>query len=185
MNKIGLVGEAPNDTDSIQLLLEKKYIGIDFFSMLKRIRGSQLDDQKTKRLLRLEYEYESPDCVVFIRDLDGLKSDRDKLAQRKEYFANFRTVVDGKALYLLHIWEIEALILADIETFNEMFKCKGEVVKNPTMIKEPKELLKEISKGKYKETDNSKIFEKIRFDKTLRCDYFAEFIAKFEKIIQQ
>lgn len=185
MYKIGLVGEAPNDTDSIQLLLEKRYsdFGISFFSMLDRIRGSQLDDQKTKRLLRLEYELESPDYVVFIRDLDSLKTDRAQLAKRKEYFTEFRTVVDRKAIFLLHIWEIEAIILADIEVFNKEYKCEEGIIENPSLIKEPKEFLKLISKGKYKETDNSKLFEKIRFEKALKCDYFDDFIFKFQDVI--
>ena len=66
-----------------------------------------------------------PDIVIFIRDLDGLETDTDfkeKKAKRQEYFTKSKSVVDKKALYLLNIYEIEALILADIEAFNAFYK---------------------------------------------------------------
>jgi hypothetical protein len=84
--KIGLVGEAPNDTESIKNLLEKRYTGLEFVSMLKIINGSNLDSQKTKRLLRVEYQQQKPDIVIFIRDLDSTLPNKSKLYERKNYF---------------------------------------------------------------------------------------------------
>ena len=64
--KIGLVGEAPNDTVAMKNLLHKRYDAsrFEFVDMLENIPGSLLDHQKTKRLLRLEYENKKPDSVI-------------------------------------------------------------------------------------------------------------------------
>lgn len=179
--KIGLIGEAPNDTNSMKYLLEKKYPqpDFDFVSMLDRIPGSNLDSQKTKRLLRIEYESKSPDIIIFIRDLDSLKSDKKQLSKRKQYFTDSNSVVNKKGLYLLHIYEIEALILADIETFNELYKCNILPIDDPMLIEEPKEYLRERAK-QYNESDNPDIFKLIDFEKALGCRYFDEFINKLE-----
>lgn len=91
--RIGLVGEAPNDTEAIKNLLNKKYSALEFFFMLNNINGSNLDNQKTKRLLRIEYEFEKPDIVIFIRDLDSVLPNKKKLYERKNYFTEFNSVV--------------------------------------------------------------------------------------------
>ena len=61
--RIGLVGEAPNDTQAIQNLLEKQF-SHDFFFMLQRMNGAKLDCQKTKHLLRLEYQIHALSLVL-------------------------------------------------------------------------------------------------------------------------
>lgn len=179
--RIGLVGEAPNDTQSVKNLLKKKY-DFDFFFMLDRINGSKLDSQKTKRFLRIEYETKKPNIVIFIRDLDSLLSDKDQLVKRKLYFTNSNKVVDKKGLFLLHIYEIEALILCDIDTFNTIYDCELDVVDDPMLIEEPKEYLKTKSKS-YNESHNADIFEKLSFDKAKNCDYFLKFINSFDKVV--
>lgn len=75
---IGLVGEAPNDTNAIKNLLSKQYSipNYYFYPILDHIHGTQLDNPKTKRLLRIEYEFKKPDIVIFIRDLDGTLNNR-------------------------------------------------------------------------------------------------------------
>lgn len=182
--RIGLVGEAPNDTDAIRNLLKKRYTSPDFtfFSMLDRMSGSLLDHQKTLRFLRIEYENKKPDLVIFIRDLDGLVADTHKVSNRKEYFSKSIRVVDKKGLFLLHIYEIEALILADIETFNSLYNCEIPPVDDPMMIEEPKEYLRDRSTN-YTESDNPEIFEKIDFQKALTCRYFENFIQILDKSI--
>nr|MBA3987333.1 hypothetical protein [Flavobacteriales bacterium] len=127
MKKIGLIGEAPNDTNSFINLFsnhcsEKGY----FVNLINDIHGSMLENQKTKHLLRKEYESHKPDFVVFIRDLDGLETDIDQVDRRKAYFTEFNSVIDKKGIYLLNIFEIEALILADIEAFNDLYNCQIE-----------------------------------------------------------
>jgi len=183
--KIALLGEAPNDTDSIQALLLKKYSAdkYHFFPLLNRIHGSSLDAQKTKRFLRIEYEIEQPDLVIFIRDLDGLADEKDKLKKRKEYFTDFNSVVDKKGIYLLNMYEIEALILADITTFNRLYQCEISPITDPMSIEEPKEYLRDRARN-YTESDNPAIFRELIFENTLICQYFEIFIHKLDQHIE-
>lgn len=180
--KIGLIGEAPNDTLAIKNLLSSKYDNekYEFINMLDHIHGSQLDNQKTKRLLRVEYEIKKPDLVIFIRDLDSLLPNKQKLNERRNYFTDFNRVVDKKGIWLLHIYEIEALILADIAAFNSIYSTNIEVILNPMTISEPKEFLKTASK-KYNEIHNGNIFKYLDFNKLLNCAYFNKFINNLNK----
>lgn len=182
--KIGLVGEAPNDTESMKNLLIKRYPveKFNFFSMLQIINGSNLDSQKTKRFLRIEFEQQKPDIVIFIRDLDSTLPNKEKLYERKNYFTTSNNVVNKKGIPLLHIHEIEALILTDVETFNNKYGTTIEEIENVMKIEEPKEFLKNASK-KYNESHNSDIFKLINFDKTLNCLYFDKFIKNLDKLL--
>jgi hypothetical protein len=182
--KIALVGEAPNDTQAIKNLLIKRYTKekFDFVFLLQRINGSNLDSQKTKRFLRVEFENQKPDLVIFIRDLDALLSDKTNIEERKLYYTEFNSVVDKKGIYLLNIFEIEALILADIFTFNGMYQTNIETFLDVMLIQQPKELLKNASKN-YNESHNAAIFEKLEFDKVMECKYFNEFIVKLDKYL--
>jgi hypothetical protein len=182
--KVGLVGEAPNDVQSIKNLLSKKYLIDDheFIFMLQRANGSTLDSQKTKRLLRIEYESQKPDIVVFIRDLDSILPNRAKLYERKAYFTSSNSVIDKKGIPLLHIYEIEALILTDVNNFNKIYGSNLVELNDVMLVEKPKEYLKRAS-GKYSESHNATIFETIDFDKTLNCRYFKKFIENLDKIL--
>lgn len=180
--KIGLIGESPNDTASVANLLSKKYKEISFLTLLDNVRGGQLDDTKIKHFLRKEYEILKPNIIIFIRDLDGLKSDRHQLQIRKQYFTEFNSVVDKKGIYLLNIYEIEALILSDIDTFNKEYNTQIESIENVMEIVEPKEFLKKFAKG-YLETHNAKIFQQLNFQQVLGCAYFKEFILNFNELL--
>lgn len=182
--KIGLVGEAPNDIQSIKNLLLKRYTDkkYEFVFMLQRINGSNLDSQKTKRFLRVEFETQKPDIVIFIRDLDAVLPNKTKIYERKHYFTSSNNVVDKKGIHLLHIYEIEALILADIETFNILYKTKIPKIIDVMCMNEPKEFLKNASR-KYSESHNSDIFNELDFDKVLECKYFEKFIKNLDKLL--
>lgn len=120
--KIGLVGEAPFDTTAIQNLLSRSYQDLDFVTLLNRINGSMLDNKKAiRRLLRTEYEDHKPDVILFIRDLDSLNNDGEAKRIRQEIFSYSNHIVDGIGIHLLNIFELEALILADIATFNSYY----------------------------------------------------------------
>jgi len=203
MKTIGLVGEAPNDTESIKNLLSKEYEDLVFITLLNNIRGSLLEDdfllgkdkkkkknqpdgkinKKIKVLLRIEYQSSKPDIVIFIRDLDSLKSNKHQLQIRKKYFAEVNSVVDKKGIYLLNIFEIEALILADIKTFNSKYKTKIAAIEDVMEVSEPKEFLRNASKGAYLETHNSKIFQKLNFQQILSCSYFQAFVDEFDELL--
>lgn len=181
--KIGLVGEAPNDSNAIKNLLNKKYGLPDylFYALLNNIHGSQLDNQKTKRLLRIEYEIEKPDIVIFIRDLDGTLKKNTTLKSRNKYFGDCNKVVDKKGIFLLNIYEIEALIISDIETFNRFFNCQLTYEGDPMEVKNPKEDLKSKC-HQFKESLNPDIFELLTFETVKQnCTYFNTFILKFER----
>lgn len=186
---VGLVGEAPTDTKAIEVLLFKKYDNITFIELLRNINGAQLENQKTKQSLRLECNFHKPNIVIFIRDLDGLlsKEYRSQILQRQNYYKEFRgsTQIKDKTIFLLNIWEIEALILADINAFNKYYKCNIKFNENPMKIVEPKEFLK-LSHKKYSESDNKDIFLYSDFDKIYNnCSYFKSFINEFDEIVSK
>lgn len=185
--KIGLIGEAPADTLSIKNLLSKKYKDFTFVELLKnKITGSSLENQKTKTELRIECITQRPDIVIFIRDLDGLLTPefRKKRLQRQNYYKSFKGCTQvKKTIFFLHIWEIEALILADINAFNIYYKCNIEFDGNPMTIKEPKEYLSNLY-PKYSESHNGNIMEGIDFEKVYEnCIYFKHFINKFDRLL--
>ncbi len=185
MIKIGLVGEAPNDTEAIKNLLSKKYTGtkFEYFLMIINVGGSELDNQKSKRVLRIEFEVEKPDIVIFIRDLDGLENDKSKLKSRKNYYIQSNSIVNKKGIFLLHIYEAEALIFTDIEAFNKANNTNYIFTGNPMDIVKPKEELLKID-SKYKESDMAKIYKNIDFEKVLSCKYFKNFIDESENIVR-
>jgi len=183
--KIGLVGEAPNDTAAIKNLLSKKYAGKGFVfeNMLDNITGSQLDNKYTETLLRLENQFKKPDLIIFIRDLDALWTDRGQRFKRKRYFVKNNNIVQKIGIPLLHVYEIEALIFADINTFNKMYGVEIPIHENVSNIVEPKEILFKETKFKYSESHNAKIFDHLNFNNLLSCEYFKTFIENFEKLI--
>jgi hypothetical protein len=181
--KIGLVGEAPNDTMSIQNLLGKRYSdGFEFVFLLNNISGSNLDNQKTSRLLRLEYESRRPKIVVFIRDLDSVLPNKNQILLRKKYFSDSNSIVNKCGIFLLHVYEIEALILQDIETFNSKYNVNVSKIEHVMKISEPKEELRKYS-SKYNESHNPDLFLLVNFDEIMNCDYFSKFIKKLDKKI--
>ena len=56
--KIGLIGEDPNDTLSIQNLLLQKYPDLfQFKQLIKNKRGYQLNNSRTDAALKVEFDY--------------------------------------------------------------------------------------------------------------------------------
>lgn len=185
--KIGLVGEAPLDTTAIKELLQKKYHNFEFVELLKnKITGSSLENQKTKTELRIECLTHRPDLVIFIRDLDGLmtKEYRKKRLDRQKYYNSFKGCTQIKrTIFFLNIWEIEALILADINSFNEYYDCEIIFTDNPMNVVEPKEFLYNLN-NKYSNSHNASILKKASFDTIYNnCKFFEHFINKFERLI--
>ncbi|KIO78534.1 hypothetical protein TH53_03245 [Pedobacter lusitanus] len=120
MIKVGLVGEDPNDTSSLKILLNKKYSGhVHFQPLLKRIKGHQLDSVKTKRAVGLEMSEHKCNFILFIRDLDGLHTQKDLIKAKNDWFSSLDQVCGNQNIFLLNIWELEAMIFGDIETFNK------------------------------------------------------------------
>jgi len=185
--KIGLVGEAPNDTTAIQNLLSRKYPDFDFVTLLNRITGSMLDNKKSfRRLLRIEYEEQQPDIVIFIRDLDALENDRTAKRRRQAIFSYSNRIVDRTGIALLNIYELEALILADINTFNNYYGTEVAEFADPMMVPTPKEVLINATRGseQFNESHNPALFSLLNFNIVAeRCRYFSAFIRRFDRLI--
>ncbi len=184
---VGLVGEAPNDTQSIKNLLQNFYRNIIFEPLLKDIHGSQIESQKTKRFLRSEYELKKPDLIIFIRDLDGLENNLKQLEIRKQYFQDFNSVVDKRGVYLLNVFEIEALILADVNCFNKIYKSNISGIADPMKVEQPKEFLKLKTRKalkQFNESHNPEIFSELDFHVVKsNCRYFNTFVKKLDEEI--
>lgn len=190
MKIIALVGENPNDTHAIQNLLSQRYSKeIRFYPILRNKRGTQLDNARTMNALKIELELQKYDHVIFIRDLDGLESEKRKLNSRLEWFKQLNKVCGMKGIFLLNIYELEALILADLEVFNKMYKVAIADVGNVMFKEEPKEFLEEKtykSRKKYDERDCPEIFKKLRFSQvTANCKYFKTFIGEIDKLLKK
>jgi len=185
--KIGLVGEAPNDTRAIQNLLGRNYQNVEFVELLQRIDGSMLNNKKAIRQIRREFELQNPDLVIFIRDLDSHEHDRKKRRERQATFTKSNRIIDKKGIHLLHIYEIEALVLADIAVFNEKYNCDIEQPADPMKVADPKEILIAASRKSdtpFNVSHNPDIFNLLNFNILIKnCRYFSAFVKKFNKAL--
>mgnify|MGYP001611690542 CR=1 FL=1 len=192
VRRIGLIGENPNDTNSFINLFTRKYPGkVEFVSLIADKTGGNLDDIKPESIvlkqLKLEYEFEKPNFVVLIRDSDALESESDKLNDRLTRMYKLGSAVSQNAIYLLCIWEMETLLLADLDPVNNKYGTTLTYPLSPTdpsdlmMKKEPKEFLK-VNCG-YHQNDCAELFRTLDFEKLKAVKFFNEFVPKFEQRI--
>jgi len=185
MVRVGLVGEDPNDTSSIKHLLENRYKDkVHFLPLAKGVKGFQLDNPKIKRSLPIEIETQKCRLVIFIRDLDAFKSQTDKVQVKIQWFDGLNNAVNNCGILLLNIWELEALILGDIETFNKIYQIKHKFTGDPMLVKDPKEKLKQLtynSQKQYKESHCPDLFKELNIDQIeSKCAFFKEFLTEFD-----
>jgi hypothetical protein len=168
--KIGVVGEDPgNDSEALcHLLRPLACDDVQFKVVLRNLRGSQLDNERMF-LGELDTQFSSGelDYIIFIRDLDGVLSEKSKVQVRDRWFNQANKTIEGKGIFFLAIAEMEALILADIETFNKIYGLKTKPVGNPMSDKDPKKTLMQLTektkRGKYAENNAPDIFKSIDF----------------------
>ena len=93
-----------------------------------------------------------------------------------------------KGMFYLAVMELEALILADIAVFNEIYGVDIRYSKNPKNETKPKEFLMDKTfktKRKYDENHAEEIFAQLRFANIQKQHNgersFQEFIEAFEK----
>ena len=90
---------------------------------------------------------------------------------------------------MLNIYELEALIFADIETFNKLYSTSIKGNRDVSYIERPKEELKEKTrklKKKYFESDCPKLFKELRIDIVSKnCAYFKTFLDDFSELIDE
>lgn len=185
MALIGLIGESPNDTNSVRTILNRKYgNNLKFEILLRNYTGAQLDSDRVKEYLRIEYNSKKPDISVFIRDLDGFESESHKIENRNKYFDKNNKVVNNTGVFLLAIYSLEALILYDIQTFNKEFNSRIGYVQDPMTVHMPKEYLMENThKPRYNCSYNDVLFSKIDLKKTNDCRFLNDFFKKFEAML--
>jgi hypothetical protein len=182
--RIGLIGEDPNDTDATAALLLQRYAEqVQFVKIGQRLKGNRLDNRKALGILREEYEEKQPDVVIVIRDLDALASDDAKMKIRRDDFEKVNQVVGGAALFLLHIYEMEALIAADPPTFNAHYNAAYKPPADVMRIVDPKGKLRDATRNgrkTYHPSHAAELLAKVDYDKLLaRCRYFAAFDKAF------
>ena len=182
--RVGLLGESPNDTAALKVLLEQRYAGrIQVFPLLKNLKGDKVGGLKALRMLPTQYQEQKPDIVVFTRDLDSLASDVTQRQRRQQEFNDINKCVAGKGIFLLHIYEFEALIMAHIGPFNAHYRCACKPQGDPMRIADPKGKLQVASrkgKGEYSENDCAEVCAKLDYAELVKnCGYFQEFDEAF------
>lgn len=182
MKKIGLLGEDPNDTAAVKNLLLQKYnASLQFKHLLKNRRGHQLDNLRTFEALRIEFDDYNPDLVIFIRDVDGIVTEHRKVQKVSDWFTKLNAAVNKRGILLMNIYELEALILADIEAFNKAYNVNIKFNGDVEYQTKPKEFLKDKTsklKKRYEESHCPEIFKNLNFD---IVEKKSKAFAKFHK----
>lgn len=190
--KIGLIGESPNDTLAFINLFQRKYSDfIEYKVFIQDYKGGNLDNIKPGSVmlnqLRYEYSCERPDFVVYIRDSDALENDPE-FADRLKSIYTLGDSVGQNVTYLICIFEMETLLLADTDCINNYYNttfsypATTEDPADPMLKREPKELL--IADCGYKVNDCPALFSTIDFNKLLQVRFFSEFVTQFENRIK-
>lgn len=176
--KVGIIGESPNDTYAFRNLLERQFPDHQYIIMVENITGSRLDAKESVAEIKLAYKDLRPDVVIYMRDLDDPASAQKDVRKEMQKKTDFRTKIfnrirkalhdqaghsDLPVIFLLIQFEIEALILADAETANQVLKCTIELNgKNPRDIPDPKAHLRTFCS--YTENDCPRLFKKLRYE---------------------
>ena len=182
--RVGVVGESSYDTEAMRGLLERQYgQRAQFIALAMRLQGGQLDGQKARTMFRLTYQSKRPDLVVIFRDLDGPANDDAKRREREALFAEMNELVENKGVLLLHVYTIEALLIAHIEVFQQKFGWQCRVPSNPTTIPQPTQFLRDASRNSRRRYDKASCPDMMALVDypflTGRCRYFAAFDAAF------
>jgi len=193
MKRIGIISENyNNDTKAFAYLLKKKFgKQVTFIPLLKSISGKGLDEiRKVTAILKTELTKNKIDFLILVRDLDSLLSDKKQIKKIESWAKTIERKLTGNQKLFIVIFELEALILADIQTFNHLYKTNHKLKISPKFQSEPKELLKQITRKtrrKYKESDTPEIFQQLNFQKVYqnhKGEYsFQSFIDELTTII--
>lgn len=189
--KIAVFGEHPrNDADAFTVLLKKKYNDkVIFKTILRNLSGDMLlNEEMLFGSLGIELLDEDYDYVLCIKDLDALISDTTALAKRDSWFNNVNNHIENKGVFFLAVYEMEALILSDIDAFNRLYALSFEFKDDPMLIEKPKEFLRELTNYRYKTSHCSEIFEVVDFEKIYQnhkgLRSFQEFVDSIDSILE-
>ena len=187
MIKIGIIGENyQNDACAFKAFLTPQYRSeIMFVPILKSLNGGTPPIDKVSRMLPTEIQKHELNAILYIRDLD---KDIERL-DRNRWFTNMQKRTPVQSIFFLAVMELEALILADVETFNLNFGIQQQYSKNPKFEVDPKAKLrfwtqKGKAKRQYDENCAEEIFSKLNFNTVYKKhsgnDSFQAFIDVFE-----
>lgn len=188
MIRIGIIGENyQNDACAFKAFLTPQYQGkIEFVPILKSLNGGTPPIAKVLRMLPIEIEKHKLNTLLCILDLD----EESKLNERNKWFADISNKLSIKNIFYLAVMELEALILADIDTFNKIYDIDGQYFKNPKFEINPKsELRRRTIKARrqYIENDAIEVFKALSFDIVYKNhigdNSFKNFIDVFEKTL--
>lgn len=141
----GVIGEDRSDVETLKILI-RSIAGDNSLSV--RTKGySTCSEMLTKGYKQLQL-FEKLKCTRFIACYD---SDRDDpAARREELIAKVfdKAGVSGECCALVPIQELESWILADIKAVTNIIKGwrPEKEVKQPELIKDPKEYLEKLSR---------------------------------------
>ena len=187
MVSIGLIDEgkkgASDDALCVQNLLCSAFNlnHTNFKKIFKNFSGDKLEAGKFFK--RLKVEAPRQDLIIFIRDLDGLPSNVGQIKLRQEWFKKCQNELQQSSIFILCIWSLEALILADSEGFNNFFKDASlNFNGNPMYQENPKKFLKNHSNN-YHESKNPELFKKLDFYKLSKVKFFDDFLKEFESMV--
>jgi len=185
---VGLLGESPNDTASVQALLRQRYNDqVQFVVLSPEVTGDNLEDPKSQVSIRINYRLTKPDLVIITRDLDAPETNRAKQLKRKEFFKRLNRGLEGKGIFLLNIQAMEALIAAHIAVFNARYGCVCEVPADPMTIDDPVTFLKKATpagRPRYDEGHCASLLAAVDYDTVVaNCRYFAAFDKEFSQRI--
>ncbi len=169
---IGIIGEHPNNDSLALIALLKRFVCDDWelkVCDLKGLRGSRLDNYRDfQALLQIEKSEENYERFIIIRDLDGLEKDKAKIKQKESWFKKIKQIINDESYFFLVIYELETLMICDLETINRFFNTSIVLDKNPMEITSPKEEIlmrgtEKSPKGKYDPSFSQEIFRTISF----------------------
>jgi hypothetical protein len=187
MTRIGIISENyKNDASAFKAFLTPQYAGKIEFIPLFRGQDSAPPTNKVIRTMPGDILKHKLDAVLCMRDLDK-EAER---TMKNQWFKAIQKGISIRSIFFLAVMELEALILADIDTFNNKYGIKGNYDKDPKFEEKPKELLKARTekpkaKKQYHQNDCLDIFTELRFDIVYKKhkdeDSFQAFIDNFEE----
>lgn len=186
--KIGLIGEDSTDTDAITHLLKKKYKeGFSYRTLSLYKKGTQLFTESASKSFNFEIKKDPPHCVIVIADADAVITENPKINHKRFLYERLSKLLSCKSLLLLNIYELEALIFADIDIFNSHYHVSIKGDRDVMYISEPKEELRRKTskmKKKYSESHCPDLFKDLRIEIVSKnCAYFKEFLNDFSQMI--
>ena len=139
MMRIGILGENyQNDACAFKAFLTPQYKGqIEFVPIGNTLTGKIFAVKKVLATIPTIVKKEGLDAVLFMCDLDK----EAKRLERYQWFSAIQKKVVFQSVFYLAIMELEALILADIDKFNEIYGINGIYKNDPKKQDNPKQEL--------------------------------------------